>query len=225
MADLLTRLALGALGWARPAPPKGESTVRLDLPPPRRDGGLPLRAALAARHSTRDFTDDALPAAVLGDLLWAAAGINRETEGGRTAPSAMDAQEIQVYAALPQGAYRYEPLAHALFRVAAADVRRLAGYQSFVGEAPLELVYVVDGSRQRLVPARRRADWAHVAVGAMAQDVYLACAALGWGTVLRAWIDAPALGRALALPAGCRVLLCQTVGRPAGPHGRSAVTS
>ena len=92
--------------------------------------------ALARRQSSREFARDALPMRVLSDLLWAAYGVNRGG-GGRTAPSALNCQEVDVFVALPGGAYRYDATAHALQLVAASDLRRVTGYQDFVDEAPL----------------------------------------------------------------------------------------
>ena len=107
--------------------------------------------ALARRRSSREFARKPLPLPVLSSLLWAAFGVNRRG-GGRTAPSALDAQEIDVYVALPDGAYRYDAKAHSLRLVAASDLRRVTGYQDFVDQAPLDLVYVADHRRMRMVP-------------------------------------------------------------------------
>jgi hypothetical protein len=152
----------------------------------------------------------------LPDVLWSAAGINRPDLGGRTAPSAMNALEVDVYVALPEGLYRYDPVGHALQMAAASDVRRVTGYQDFVDNAPLDLVYVAHHARMNLVPAAHRERYAFAAAGAMAQNVYLFCAAQGLATVIRAWFDAGALSAAMGLGADQQLLLCQTVGRPAG---------
>jgi hypothetical protein len=80
---------------------------------------------------------------MLSNLLWAGNGINR-AGGGRTAPSALDAQEIDIYVALPSGAYVYNAAENLLQLVAAADLRRITGYQDFVDEAPLDLMFVAD---------------------------------------------------------------------------------
>ena len=191
--NTLTKLALGLMGQLKPQPPIGDATTTMPLPPPRRSGGLPLMEALRQRQSQREFAPKALRKQQLSDLLWAAAGINRPTLGGRTAPSAMNAQEVLVYA---------------------TDVRRVTGYQDFVDTAPLDLVYVADHARMRLVPAAMREAYAYAAAGAMAQNVYLCCASAGLATVIRAWFDRDALARAMALGNELQLLLAQTVGLP-----------
>jgi nitroreductase len=218
--NTLTKLALGLLGRLEPQPASGDPAVVLALPPPRRSGGMPLMRALLHRESRREFEPRALRKQVLSDLLWAAAGINRPALGGRTAPSAMNAQEVQLYVALPQGLFRYEPTVHELRRSAAVDVRRVTGYQDFVDSAPLDLVYVADHARMKLVPAAQREAFAFAAAGAMAQNVYLFCASAGLATVIRAWFDRDALARAMALGPDQQLLLAQTVGLPAGDATR-----
>ena len=99
----LTKMALGLIGQLRPEAPTGDGTPVVVLPPPDRAGGVPLMHALARRQSARTFAPAALPTQVLSDVLWAAAGINRADHAGRTAPSAMNAQEVDVYVALPEG--------------------------------------------------------------------------------------------------------------------------
>lgn len=211
----LTKLALGAMGQLRPRPARGDGPSTLKLPPPDRRTGLPLMQALAKRRSSREFARRPLPVAVLSNLLWAAFGVNRRG-GGRTAPSALNAQEIDVYVALPDGAYLYDAKAHRLTRVAAGDLRRVTGYQDFVDEAPLDLVYVADHARMRLVPVAKRESYASVAAGAIAQNVYLYAASKDLATVIRAWIDRDAIADALGLGHDHQVLLSQTVGYPKG---------
>jgi Nitroreductase family len=160
----LGKLVLGAMGRLRPRPATGDSTPLITLPPPSRQGGLGFFDTLAARRSTRAFAPTPLPPQTLSDLLWAANGVNRPG-GGRTAPSALDAREIDIYVALPQGAYRYDPDAHVLHLTAGRDLRRITGYQDFVDDAPLDLVYVADHARMRMVPAGQRSAYAHVAAG------------------------------------------------------------
>ncbi|MEC4747521.1 nitroreductase family protein [Methylomicrobium sp. Wu6] len=132
--------------------------------------------------------------------------------GGRTAPSALNAQEIDVYVALPAGAYLYDAEMHALHLVVASDLRRVTGYQDFVDEAPLDLVYVADHSRMGMVPVAQRESYASVAAGAISQNVYLFSASSDLCTVIRAWIDRAAIADALGLTHDQQVLLSQTVG-------------
>jgi len=209
----LTKLVLGAMGRLRPQPATGDAAGSIALPPPATRGGLPLLEALAHRRSSREFRADALPQQVLSDLLWVAFGVNRPN-GGRTAPSALDDQEVDVYVTLPSGAYRYDATAHALRLVSSSDVRRVTGYQDFVDEAPLDLVYVADHARMPAVPVRQRESYASAAAGAIAQNVYLYCASAGLATVIRAWIDREAIADALGLTHDQQVLLAQTVGYP-----------
>jgi len=169
--------------------------------------------ALARRRSSREFARDPLPWPLLSGLLWAAYGVNRP-DGGRTAPSALNAQEIDIFVALPSGAYRYDAAAHELHLVAASDLRRVTGYQDFVDEAPMDLVYVADHARMRLVPVAQRESYASVAAGAVAQNVYLFAAGNGLATVIRAWIDRASVADALGLTHDQQVLLSQTVGYP-----------
>jgi nitroreductase len=211
----LSKLALGAMGRLRPKPAKGSATPTIALPAPDKAGGLPLMQAIARRRSCREFATTELPLPVLSSLLWAANGINRE-DGGRTAPSAMHVQEIDIYVALPAGAYLYDAKAHALELVAGTDVRRVTGYQDFVDAAPLDLVYVADHGRMTLIPVASRESFASVAAGAIAQNVYLFAASSGLATVLRAWIDRDAIAGALGLAHDHQVLLSQTVGFPEG---------
>ena len=209
----LTKLVLGTMGKLRPKPALGDAAALITLSQPEKQGCLPLMEALAIRHSSRDFARDALPLPLLSGLLWAAYGMNR-ADGGRTAPSALNAQEIDVFVVLPTGAYLYDAGANALRLVAANDVRRVTGYQDFVDEAPMDLVYVADHARMRLVPAGQRESYAYAAAGAIAQNVYLFAASTGLATVIRAWIDRAAIADALGLTHDQQVLLSQTVGYP-----------
>jgi nitroreductase len=207
------KVVLGMMGRLRPTPARGASPSTLALPAVDPRGGMPLLEALAARRSARDFAPTPLPLPLLAGVLWAGYGVNRR-DGGRTAPTALNAQEIDVFAALPTGAYRYDAASSALTLVTATDVRRVTGYQDFVDEAPLDLVYVADHTRLRMVPARQRESYSSAAAGAICQNVYLYAAANGLATVVRAWIDRDAIAEALALTHDQQVLFSQTVGYP-----------
>ena len=210
--SILTKMALGVMGALKPHPVHGEADAALVLPAPQLAGGLPLMQALSRRQSQREFSLQALKAQTLSDLLWAACGMNRTQLGGRTAPSAMNAQEVDLYVALPEGLYLYEPEPHQLRLIAHSDARSVTGYQDFVDCAALDLVFVADHRRMMLVPASQRSPYAYAAAGAMAQNVYLFCASEGLSTVIRAWMDRDAVSKVMGLDPDEQVLLAQTVG-------------
>jgi len=213
--NTLTKLSASLIGHLKPDRVKERSLAVLELPPPRLFSS-PLMGLLARRRSAREFATTSLPLELLSDLLWAAFGINREQTGGRTAPSALNAQEIDVYAALAGGLYIFDAEGQRLHRVAEVDVRRVTGYQDFLDEAPLDLIYVADMAHTRKVPIREQEIYAAASAGAIAQNVNLFCASAGLATVVRGWFDREALARALKLGPHESVLLTQTVGYPAG---------
>lgn len=186
------------------------------LPLPETAGGMPLMQALQARHSTRAFDDRPLPPQMLSNLLWAANGVNRPDSGQRTAPSARDWREIDVYVTTADGAYRYDPSAHALIKVTAGDIRHLTGAQDFVAAVPVNLVYVADFDRMDGAAAEDKAFYSAADAGFVAQNVYLYCASAGLAVVVRGLLDREALGAALGLGRHQRIVLAQSVGYPAG---------
>jgi nitroreductase len=214
MMNTLTKMALGLMGQLKVEPPAGDAQSVVVLPPAQISGGIPLMEALSQRQSQREFRPERLALQLLSNLLWAACGVNRPDLGGRTAPSAMNAQEVDVYVALSQGLYLYDPKAQALKLRVTSDVRRVTGYQDFVDSAPLDLIFVADHARLKLVPAPMRESYASVAAGAMAQNIYLFCASAGLATVVRAWFDRQALTEAMGLGPDHQILLTQTVGHP-----------
>jgi SagB-type dehydrogenase family enzyme len=200
-----------ALPMARAA----QAQRRAELPPPRLDGGLPLMQVLKMRRSAREFSPKPLPPQVLSNLLWAAFGVNRPATGGRTAPSAHGWQEIDIYAAMEDGLFRYDHQAHALQAIKAADLRLLTGRQEFVGVAPLDLVYVADFARMGGAGKEERIVYSSADAAFISQNVYLCCAQEGLATVVRGWIDRSGLARAMGLDAEQKIVLAQTVGYPA----------
>lgn len=189
----------------------GDSMLQLPMPIPT---SMALDQALKRRRSTREFVPDTFSLEALSALLWAACGVNREQQGGRTAPSAHDWKETEVYVVLADAAYRYEPRKHCLFLVKRADLRALTGLQDFVAIAPVNLVYVADFDRMTEADAGDRPFLAGADSGFIAQNVYLHCASAGLATVVRASIDRRALAQALGLRQAQRITLAQTVGYP-----------
>jgi nitroreductase len=212
---LRTAATLGLAVAAVPATGAGGDGL-LELPPPRSTGGISLTEALRRRQSGRAFSARKLPPEVLSTILWAGFGINRPQTGGRTAPSAHDWQEIEVWCAMEEGLFRYLPKPHALQLAKAEDVRTDTGLQDFTAGAPLNLVFVADLGRMGSGDAAEKSLYAAADTGFICQNVYLACAQEGLATVVRGWLDRDRLARVMGLGADRRIVFAQTVGYPAG---------
>jgi len=192
----------------------GQELKPIILPAPQTDGGKPLMQALKARHSTREFSSEKLPPQVLANLLWAAFGINRPDTGKRTAPSAINWQEIDVYVATAEGLYVYDAKGNRLDPVLAEDVRGATGKQPNIADAPVNLVYVSDLAKTGHSSAEDRDLYTAAGAGFIAQNVYLFCASEGLAVVARGTIDRVALAKLMKLRPDQRILLAQTVGYP-----------
>jgi SagB-type dehydrogenase family enzyme len=170
---------------------------------------------LKERQSTREFSPEKLPLQVLSNVLWAAFGVNRPSSGGRTAPSARNWQEIDLYVATSDGVYRFDAKAPALQIIRDQDIRELTGKQSWVTQAPVNLVYVADRSRMGADTHPAEKDfYAAADTGFISQNVYLYCASEGLATVVRGAIDKRALAKALQLRTDQVIILAQSVGYP-----------
>jgi nitroreductase len=181
---------------------------------PQMEGGRPLMRVLKDRRSSRAFSTEQLPPQVFSNMLWAAFGVNRPDSKKRTAPSARNWQEIDVYVANADGLYLYEAKGHMLRRVLAEDIRAVTGRQPFVGEVPVNLIYVADFSRMGGATDEDKVLYSAAATGFISQNVYLYCASEGLATVVRGLIDRPALAKAMGLRADQKVILAQSVGYP-----------
>ncbi|MCM8812967.1 MAG: SagB/ThcOx family dehydrogenase [Candidatus Omnitrophica bacterium] len=191
-----------------------QTTADIALPQPSRQGGASLLSALWQRQSQRSFKNARLPEQILSDLLWAAGGINRPETGLKTAPSAMNAQEIAIYAALEQGLYRYDATTHQLILILAKDMRAYAGRQDFLQQAPVCLIFVADMNRIPGDDTAAKQFYAALDTGYISQNVYLYCAAQQLATVAIGWVDKQALAAAMNLPQDHVVILTQPVGYP-----------
>jgi SagB-type dehydrogenase family enzyme len=184
------------------------------LPKPQTEGGKPLMQVLKDRKTSREFSPRKLPDQVLSNLLWAADGINRPDLGKRTAPSAVNWQEIDIYVALADGLYLYDAKTHTLQPVLAEDLRALTGKQPFVKDAPLNLVYVADRTKMGKASEADKDIYSAADTGFISQNVYLYCASEGLATVVRGAVDKPALAKSMKLRPEQRIILAQTVGYP-----------
>jgi SagB-type dehydrogenase family enzyme len=183
------------------------------LPKPQTTGGKPLMQALNERASNRVYSPEKLSPQVLSNLLWAAFGVNRP-DGRRTAPSASNMQEIDIYAVTADGVYLYDTKANALKLHLAGDMRSAAGSQAGVATAPLSLLYVSDYTRmgQRNLETKRGDSGTDT--GYISQNVYLFCASEGLNTVARGGVDREAIKKAMQFGPDQHVVLTQTVGYP-----------
>ncbi len=198
----------------------------ITLVEPETDGGKSVLAALKERRTNRDVSTEKLPPQVLSNLFWAAFGINRE-EGvlrgriGRTAASASNSQEIDLYVALTEGVYLYEPVPHRLVPVSAGDYRHRAGRRA-AATAPVNIFYVADITKYAEAPFQEpglkdpevQKSYYYVATGLIAENVYLFAASNG----LAAWFhncDKVNTAKEFKLRPEQRVLFAQTVGYPA----------
>jgi nitroreductase len=179
----------------------------IQLPAPQTTGGMPLMQALGQRQTTRAFADKPLSPQTLSNLLWAAFGVNRPRAVhpgmGRTAPSAMNKQEVELDVVLADGVYVYEAEQNRLRPVLAGDVRGKIGTGA-AAHAAVTIVYVADA----------KLDYAQVDTGFIGQNVYLFAASEG----LNAWLyafHAPDVAAVLKLAEGRKPLYGQSVGYPA----------
>jgi nitroreductase len=220
-------VAASAIGSSGQDSEKSAQELQLiTLPKPETEGGKSVLAALRERKTTRNISNKELPPQVLSNLLWAAFGVNRERgsfgKPGRTAASASNSQEIDLYVALPRGVYCYEAVPHRLAPVVAGDFRSRAG-RSAAATAPVNIFYVVDLSRYDTGPGqpdRRIGDpevqksYYFTDTGLIAGNVYLFAASQG----LAAWFhncSRDAATKDFKLRPDQRVLFAQSVGYPA----------
>ncbi len=202
---------LAGAAAAAAIPASGAQMKTMPLPAPRREGGRPLLSALNLRHSTRAYSNRTLSTPTLSDLLWAAFGVNRPS-GDRTAPYWRHIMVIDIYLAMADGVWLYEPRAHELQFYLPDDIRAQTGTQDFVAAAPLNLVYVAHGERMQDLKVEERRLYSSVDTGFIGQNVYLFCASEGLATVFRGAVDYAKLAEAMKLPVQQFVTFAQTVG-------------
>ena len=201
-----------------------EDLKPITLVKPQMDGGKSVLAALKERRTSRNISSKKLDPQTLSNLLWAAFGVNRENSPfrgpGRTAASASNSQEIDLYVALPEGVYLYEAITHRLTPVVAGDFRRRSGRRS-AARAPVNIFYVVDIAKYKKAPFQEpglrdpevQKSYYYVATGLIAQNVYLFAASQGLAAHFHN-CDKRNTPTEFKLRPEQRVLFSQTVGYP-----------
>jgi SagB-type dehydrogenase family enzyme len=190
-----------------------EALKPISLPKPQMEGGMPLMQALKERQTSRSFSSEKLSEQLLSNLLWAADGVNRP-DGKRTAPTASNQQEIDVYVATADGLYLYDAKANELQPVLEKDIREMTGTQPFVKDAPVTLVFVADYAKMRRGTDADKAVLAAADTGFVSQNVYLFCASEGLATGVRGSIAKDELAEAMKLRPDQKIVLAQCVGYP-----------
>ena len=181
------------------------------LPDPQKEGGMPLMEALNNRKSTRNFSTKEISNQVLSNMLWAAYGFNRPEQKMRTAPSAWNIQNINVYIAKPEGLYLYDASNNVLKLVLKEDIREKTGTQSFVKDVPVNIIYVADLSMMSKIGDKAKF-YSAAQTGFIAQNVYLFCASFSLGAVIRDMIDRESLRKIMKLKKDNEIILAQSVG-------------
>ncbi len=205
-------LIITALSFAVMANAQELTSIKLNEP--NKDRGTSIMKALDNRHSTREFSTDKLSLQDLSDLLWAANGVNRP-DGRRTAATARNNNDIDVYAIMEEGAYIYDPKAHELKPVVAGDYRVLiADTQPSVKDAPICLLIVSDISRFKGLDVEVQKQWGALDAGIVAQNVMLFASGCGFVTVPRAYMKKDELKKVLMLSETQIPMLNTPVGYP-----------
>jgi SagB-type dehydrogenase family enzyme len=184
----------------------------IKLPEPQKTGGMPLMDALSNRKTSRSFSAKELDLQTLSNLLWAANGINRPDDGLRTAPSAVNWQEIDVYVSLQKGVYIYNAKENSLELYMKGDIREATGRQPFVKDTPVNLIYVADFTRMGDRTEEVKHWYSAADAAFIAQNVYLFCASEGLASVVRGAVDKIELKNVLKLPEHMHVVMCHSVG-------------
>lgn len=184
----------------------------IKLQKPETGGGAPLYETLKNRQTNRTFSDKMLSDQDLSNLLWCANGINREENGKRTAPSARNAQEIDVYVCMKGGVYLYEPKENVLKQVSGDDLRPVVSQRGadMVMSAPLTLLFVANYEKMEGFDDAGKEFYGATDAGYVSQNVYLFCAANNMNTVVMGSIDRPVIAKKLNLKG--KAVLAQPVG-------------
>ena len=190
----------------------GQTFKEFALPEPNKTGGMPIMEALNNRHSTRSFTEQKLSKEQMSNLLWAGFGVNRPLKDKRTAPSARNFKEIDIYVCIKEGVFIYKPTTNSLMQISDEDIREITGTQNYVKDAAVNLVYIADYSRLANPEAKERQIWAYANAGFISQNIYLYCASEGLGTIVRALVPREVLAKKLNLKFNQEIILAQTVG-------------
>ncbi|MDR0969800.1 MAG: SagB/ThcOx family dehydrogenase [Lentimicrobiaceae bacterium] len=181
----------------------GLQAQNIKLPTPEKTGGKPIMETLNERRSERSYVKKEMSEQMLSNLLWAANGFNRDER--RTAPTAMNKQEMELYVMFDSGIYFYDAKANVLKLVAKGDFKEALGQPQISNDAALSIIMVADTNKSSI-------EWAAVSTGYISQNIYLFAASEGLGTVARGSFKKEELSKALQLKENQQITLVQPVG-------------
>lgn len=207
LAALLVALSLSSVS--------AQTLESIKLPAPALSPDKPLMQALKERQSRREFADKPLTLQDLSNILWCANGINRPESGKRTSPSAKNTQDIDIYAVMKDGVYRYDAPKHELTLIASGDHILATGTQPYVASAPLNLIFVSDLAKFDFMKEREdQLVAASVDAGHCSQNVYLYCSAANLAVVTRMSVPKEKATEVLKLRPQQYIVIGQTIGYP-----------
>jgi hypothetical protein len=139
-------------------------------------------------------------------------GINRPDEMKRTAPSAVNQHEIDIYVFTEDRIFVYDAVSHAIIRIMNEDLCKYTGKQDFVGNVAVYLVYIADHSKSKSDNPVVRSKISHINTGFIAQNTYLYAALQDTGCVISGHMDKEALDAELNLKENQEIIVAQSVG-------------
>lgn len=207
-------LLIAVLAFASCLNINAQSSSNIQLNDPVKTGGLSVMEAFANRQSSSEFADKELSMQDLSNLLWAANGINREN-GKKTAPSAQNSQDIDIYVALPKAVYKFDAQSNNLVFIAEGDYRSLAGGKKDTPLPPSILYLVADASKYKpsaYNTMEHITDMNKVDAGIVSQNISVFCSGMGLGTKPRAQMNHAELKKVLKLNDNQSLILNHPIG-------------
>lgn len=189
-----------------------ENSTEIKLNQPDKTKSFSLMNSLNQRASVRNWAEKEMDKQDLSDLLWAANGINRPEKGLRTAPSAHNAKDIDLYVFTKEGVYLYNPEKHSITMLKKGDFRSQIGKQKYVVDAPVSLILVSDIRRFKKANKEICLNWAALDAGMVSQNISLFCTSANMGTVPRTFFDEDKIKKVLELNPSQHIMLHHPVG-------------
>jgi SagB-type dehydrogenase family enzyme len=194
------------------------SPKKIMFPKVEKQGKLSLEETLWQRKSTRAFSDKALTTKQIGQLLWAAQGVNRPANQHRTAPSAGGTYPLEIYYIVSEGVYHYLPDQHAAVLVRSGNVWKDLPKEGLTTESAYNApcVFVITAVIERTYSKYKEPaeHYVYLEGGHAAQNLLLQLIPLGLGGVPNGSILTPKANDILGIPKEEQPIYILTVGTP-----------